>query len=72
MMGVSSNPSSVGDRRPRYWREISAALALKALGLGLIYLLFFGPSNSMVPNVATMFRHLMSPASEDISGTNHD
>jgi len=72
MMGVSSSPSSVGDRQPRYWREISAALALKALGLGLIYLLFFGPSNSMVPSAATMFHHLMPPAGEDISGTIHD
>jgi hypothetical protein len=72
MMGVPSSPSSAPDSRAQYWREISAALVLKAFGLGLIYLLFFGPRDGMEPTAAAMFRHLMSPASVDTSGTIHD
>ena len=70
MMGASSNPSRASDNRARYWREIAAALGLKALGLGLIYLLFFGPRNGLEPNAAAMFHHLMSV--EDPSPTTHD
>ena len=72
MGGVPSSPSRRPNSRARYWREISAALVLKAFGLGLIYLLFFAPSNSTEPSAAAMFRHLMSPAGVDTSGTIHD
>ena len=72
MMDVRANPSRMPNSRPQYWREITAVLALKALGLALIYLLCFGPSNSIEPSAVAMFRHLMSPAAGDTPETTHD
>jgi hypothetical protein len=72
MMVLPSSPSRLPNSRAQYWREISAVLALKALGLALIYLLCFGPWNAMEPSAAAMFGHLMSPASGDTAGTTHD
>jgi hypothetical protein len=72
MMDVRSSPSRMPDSRAQYWREISAVLALKALGFALIYLLCFGPWNSMEPSAAAMFGHLMSPGPGDTTETTHD
>lgn len=72
MMDVPSSSSNMPSSGARYWREISAVLALKTLGFALIYLLCFGPWNSLEPNAATMFRHLMSPAAGNGSETAHD
>jgi hypothetical protein len=51
----------MGKNRARYWRDIAAVLSLKVFALGLIYLLCFGPANSMDPTAGTTFRHFTSP-----------
>jgi len=42
-----------------YWREISAALVLKGLGIALLYCLFVASSGSPVATPASVAAHLM-------------
>ncbi len=71
-MDVRSGPPGMPDNRARYWREISAVLALKALGLTFIYLLCFGSSNGVEPGAVATFRHLMSSSAGATVETSHD
>ena len=45
-----------------YWREIIAVLCLKAAGLAVLYLLFFSPTNQMIPTPQDVARHLVDRA----------
>ena len=71
-MDVRSSPPRMPDGRAQYWREISAVLALKALGLAFIYLLCFGPWNGVEPGAVATYRHLMSSAAGGTAETSHD
>lgn len=54
-----------------YWRDISAILGLKALAIGLIYLLFFASPGSAGVNPAAVYQHLMAPGGAS-AGAVHD
>jgi type II secretory pathway component PulM len=58
-------------RRARYWRDIAMVVSLKALALGVLYLLFFTPSSRIEPDAAAMFQHLAAPAAATAE-TAHD
>ncbi len=49
-------------RRPGrfiYWREITAVLCLKVIGLTALYFLFFSPAHQMVPTQQDVAHHLI-------------
>ncbi len=52
-----------------YWRDISAILGLKAVAIGLIYLLFF--AGGAGTNPAAVFQHLIAPSGAN-AGAVHD
>ena len=41
-----------------YWREISAILVLKIMGIAVLYALFFGPANRATVGPETVAEHL--------------
>ena len=55
----------------RYWRDISAILGLKALAIGLIYILFFAGADGSLATPAAVFQHLFSPGA-GVPGVGHD
>jgi hypothetical protein len=69
---ISSCPSRPAIGRAQYWREIATVLSLKTFAFCLLYLLCFGPGNSMDPSAATMFRHLVSPIAPGSPESAHD
>ncbi|MGP8231582.1 MAG: cytochrome oxidase putative small subunit CydP [Methylovirgula sp.] len=42
-----------------YWREITAVLCLKVIGLTVLYFLFFSPAHQMVPTQQDVAHHLI-------------
>jgi hypothetical protein len=54
-----------------YWRDISAILGLKALAIGLIYLLFFASPGGAGTNPSAVFQHLIAPPASS-AGAGHD
>ncbi len=42
----------------RYWREISAVLVLKVVGIGVLYALFFAPADRPTITAETMAAHI--------------
>ena len=48
--------------RARYWREIAAVIAVKALALGVLYLWFFAPASQLQPTSAQVFQHVAEQA----------
>ncbi len=53
-----------------YWREISAVLCLKVVGLAALYYLFFSPATQMTPTPQDVAHHLIDKAfsSEALGG----
>jgi hypothetical protein len=45
-----------------YWREISAVLVVKTIGIVLLYCLFVGPSTSSDTTPGGVAAHLAAPA----------
>ena len=41
-----------------YWREISAILVLKVVGIGVLYALFFAPADRPTVTVETVAAHI--------------
>ena len=41
----------------RYWREISAVLVLKVVGIGVLYALFFAPADRPTITAETVAAH---------------
>jgi hypothetical protein len=41
----------------RYWREISAVLVLKVVGIGVLYALFFAPADRPTVTAETVAAH---------------
>jgi hypothetical protein len=59
--------------RPRYRRDIVAALGLKAIGLALLYFIFFAPANRPAITQQGVARHLLAmPGSGTGDEVNHD
>jgi hypothetical protein len=57
-------------RRPfTYWREITAVLCLKVIGLAVLYVFFFSPANQMTPTPQDVARHLIDRAFSSEAGT---
>jgi len=54
-----------------YWRDVRAILGLKALAIGLIYLLFFAGPGGTGTDAAAVFQHLVAPGSAS-AGASHD
>jgi hypothetical protein len=52
-----------------YWREITAVLCLKVIGLAALYLFFFSPANQMTPTPQDVARHLIDKAFSSEVGT---
>jgi hypothetical protein len=52
-----------------YWREITAVLCLKVIGLAALYYLFFSPANQMTPTPQDVARHLIDKAFSSEVGT---
>ena len=66
-------PANSRAPRTAYWREIGALLCLKAVGLGLLYFLFFAPANRPAVTEQLVARHLLSlPAPPADDKVNHD
>jgi hypothetical protein len=56
-----------------YWREIAVLLCLKAVGLTLLYFLFFAPADRPAVTEQLVARHLLAlPASPTGDEVNHD
>ena len=47
-----------GDRAKAYWREISAILVLKVVGIGVLYALFFASADRPAITAATIAEHI--------------
>jgi hypothetical protein len=59
--------------RPRYRREIVAVLGLKAIGLALLYYLFFAPADRPAITQQVVAHHLLAmPVSGTGDEVNHD
>jgi hypothetical protein len=43
-----------------YWREITAVLCLKVIGLTVLYVLFFSPAHQLVPTQQDVAHHLIN------------
>jgi hypothetical protein len=56
-------------RRPfTYWREITAVLCLKVIGLFALYYLFFSPANQMTPTPQDVAHHLVDSTKAATAG----
>jgi hypothetical protein len=56
-----------------YWRAIALLLCLKAVGLTLLYVLFFAPADRPAVTEQLVARHLLArPASPTGDEVNHD
>jgi hypothetical protein len=53
---------SAPQRRFTYWREITAVLCLKVIGLAALYVFFFSPANQMTPTPQDVAHHLIDRA----------
>ncbi len=49
-------------RRFTYWREITAVLCLKLVGLAALYIFFFSPANQITPTPQDVAHHLVDKA----------
>jgi hypothetical protein len=48
----------------RYWREISAVLVLKVVGIGVLYALFFAPADRPAITAAAVADHIQQIGSQ--------
>jgi hypothetical protein len=56
-------------RRPfTYWREITAVLCLKVIGLAALYVFFFSPANQMTPTPQDVAHHLVDNSKAATAG----
>jgi len=64
------NLPSAPRRRSRstYWREITAVLCLKGLGLAALYYLFFSPANQITPTPQDVAHHLVDSTKAATAG----
>jgi hypothetical protein len=53
--------------RARYWRDLSAALCLKAVALALLYFLFFAPANRPTVTQQAVAGHLLGASDATMS-----
>jgi hypothetical protein len=60
---------SAPQRRFTYWREITAVLCLKVIGLAALYALFFSPANQMTPTPQDVAHHLVDRVFSSEVGT---
>jgi hypothetical protein len=51
-----------------YWREITAVLCLKVIGLAALYYLFFSPANQMTPTPQDVAHHLVDSTKAATAG----
>jgi hypothetical protein len=68
-----SAPPGIDPAPRRFRREILAVLGLKAVGLAVLYLLFFSPSHRPALTTTTVVNHLVAPgAASGGSEVTHD